>query len=150
MSLNRYCRGEFDTHKGMCESPNSNSHGGAFPIWIRHVTAAPIGVIVVSGLPQEMDHQCASMRALTNNVAHSCNSSDCRRPEGLHSEDGQCCGIEHEIVGAMQVWTLPRFPSRLSMVEISGSCIISVFCTSDLHQFQPPDSFAWTLLGLVF
>jgi len=83
----------------MCESLNPNSHGGAFPIWIRHVTAAPIGVIVVSGLPQEMDHQRASMPALTNSMAHSCDFSGCRRSEGLYSENGQCCGIRHEIVG---------------------------------------------------
>ena len=83
----------------MCESLNSNSYGGAFPIWIRHVTAAPIGVIVVSGLPQEMDHQRTSMPALTNSMAHSCDFSGCRRSEGLYSENGQCCGIKHEVVG---------------------------------------------------
>jgi hypothetical protein len=39
----------------MCESPNTNCRGGGFTLWIRHVTAAPTGAIVVSGRPQEMD-----------------------------------------------------------------------------------------------
>jgi Haem-degrading len=91
----------------------SSSHGGAFPIWIRHVTAAPIGVIVVSGLPQEMDHQRASIPALTNNTTNSCDSSGRRRSEGLHSEDRQRRGIKHGIMGVIQSQKLPRFSSCL-------------------------------------
>ena len=53
------------------------------------VTAAPIGVILVSGPPQEMDHQRASIPALTNNMTNSCDSSEYRHSEGLHSENGQ-------------------------------------------------------------
>lgn len=33
------------------------AHGGGFPIRVQGMTAAPVGVIVVSGLKQEDDHQ---------------------------------------------------------------------------------------------
>lgn len=36
--------------------PDYAAHGGAFPINITSCTAAPVGVIVVSGLTQEEDH----------------------------------------------------------------------------------------------
>lgn len=37
--------------------PDYAAHGGAFPIRINGLTAGPVGVIVVSGLKQEHDHQ---------------------------------------------------------------------------------------------
>lgn len=37
--------------------PEYAPYGGAFPIWIRGVTVAPVAVIVVSGLSQDQDHQ---------------------------------------------------------------------------------------------
>ncbi|PVF95442.1 hypothetical protein CPB86DRAFT_787993 [Serendipita vermifera] len=37
--------------------PEFSAHGGGFPIWIRGVTVAPVAVVIVSGLPQTMDHQ---------------------------------------------------------------------------------------------
>lgn len=37
--------------------PDYAAHGGGFPIRITNMTVAPVGVIVVSGLKQEDDHQ---------------------------------------------------------------------------------------------
>ncbi|KAG8771113.1 hypothetical protein FRB91_004523 [Serendipita sp. 411] len=37
--------------------PEYSAHGGGFPIWIKGVTVAPVAVVIVSGLPQSMDHQ---------------------------------------------------------------------------------------------
>ncbi|CCA68434.1 hypothetical protein PIIN_02298 [Serendipita indica DSM 11827] len=37
--------------------PEYSAHGGGMPLWIKGVTVAPIAVVVVSGLPQQMDHQ---------------------------------------------------------------------------------------------
>lgn len=37
--------------------PDYAAHGGGFPIRIQGMTAAPVGVIVVSGLTQEDDHE---------------------------------------------------------------------------------------------
>lgn len=36
--------------------PDYAAHGGGFPIWAKGMTAGPVGVIVVSGLAQEEDH----------------------------------------------------------------------------------------------
>jgi hypothetical protein len=65
--LRESVRGGFYTHN-KCASHKYNSHGGAFPLWTRHVTAAPIGVIVVDGLPQKMGYQRASMPTPTKNM----------------------------------------------------------------------------------
>ncbi|KZS97095.1 hypothetical protein SISNIDRAFT_449814 [Sistotremastrum niveocremeum HHB9708] len=37
--------------------PEFAPHGGAFPVYIKGSTVAPVAVIIVSGLPQEEDHQ---------------------------------------------------------------------------------------------
>ncbi|KLT45205.1 hypothetical protein CC85DRAFT_240963 [Cutaneotrichosporon oleaginosum] len=49
-------KGQTPEEKGL-HFPEYACHGGAFPIWIAGCDAAPVGAIVVSGLPQLDDHQ---------------------------------------------------------------------------------------------
>ncbi|KAL7421029.1 hypothetical protein Q5752_003913 [Cryptotrichosporon argae] len=37
--------------------PEYACHGGGFPLWVKGVDAGPVGAVVVSGLPQLVDHQ---------------------------------------------------------------------------------------------
>ncbi|BEJ16216.1 hypothetical protein CspHIS471_0508210 [Cutaneotrichosporon sp. HIS471] len=49
-------KGQTPEEKGL-NFPEFACHGGAFPIWLAGCDVAPIGAIVVSGLPQLEDHQ---------------------------------------------------------------------------------------------
>lgn len=96
--------------------PEYAAHGGGFPVWLQNAPAAPIAVIVVSGLPQRDDHMSECQDYIHSSSLNSAMYSHCGNAQGLHPQDAR----SHSTISCVGQRDLYSLYCTLSQLNITS------------------------------